>query len=323
MEATYIVDCGHHTIKYAGLSKRNKRTVEVLVKERRSECNAYVADDERLRQCVPQLLSGELRTDEELTLMLLLDTFTSQKSKASLLYSCFESFGCKKVCLHYTACTGLYAAGETSGVVVDIGYAGVQLSSVYKGVVQTALSSQLSSVGTRSLDCELHRLLRRDVTEESLHLIKSQCCAVREREEPLPDLTLPDGTVFPCKGLTRSELHAASGALLFSTTSSVPDTFRLVFQKHTLCHADATSWLRLGGGAQIDGVEEVLQTALAHPLNRHTPKELLLKDTTHGPVSGGIILSQLNVFKSMCIGVGDYEEYGPDGCVQMQVVDAR
>ena len=166
MEATYIVDCGHHTIKYAGLSKHHKRTVEVLVKERRSECNAYVADDERLRQSVPQLLSGELRTDEDLTLMLLLDTFTSQKSKASLLYSCFEQFGCKRVCLHYTASTGLYAAGETSGVVVDIGYAGVQLSSVCKGVAQTALSARLSSVGTRSLDCELHKLTRSDVTEE-------------------------------------------------------------------------------------------------------------------------------------------------------------
>ncbi|KPA80706.1 putative actin-like protein [Leptomonas pyrrhocoris] len=323
METTYIVDCGHHTIKYAGLSKRSKRTVEVLVKERRSECNAYVADDERLRQSVPQLLSGELRTDEELTLMLLLDTFASQKSKASLLYSCFEQFGCKKVCLHYTACTGLYAAGETSGVVVDIGYAGVQLSSVYKGVVQTALSSRLTSLGTRSLDCELHRLLRSDVTEEALHRIKAQCCSLTEREEPQPDLTLPDGTVFPSKGLKRSELHRASNALLFSTTSSVPDSMRLIFQKHSIRYPDSTSWLRLGGGSQIDGVEEVLGSAMAHPLCRHTPKELHLKDATHGPVSGGIILSQLNVFKGMCVGAGDYEEYGPDGCVRMQVVDAR
>ncbi|KAL7695198.1 actin-like protein [Lotmaria passim] len=323
MEATYIVDCGHHTIKYAGLSKHHKRTVEVLVKERRSECNAYVADDERLRQSVPQLLSGELRTDEDLTLMLLLDTFTSQKSKASLLYSCFEQFGCKRVCLHYTASTGLYAAGETSGVVVDIGYAGVQLSSVCKGVAQTALSARLSSVGTRSLDCELHKLTRSDVTEETLHLIKTRCCAMTEREEPLPAFTLPDGTIFPYDGLTRSELHRASSALLFSTTSSVPDTLRLVFQKHSLRCPDSTSWLRLGGGAQIEGVGEVLMTAMTHPLCRRTPKELHLKDVTHGPVSGGIILSQLNVFKSMCIGVGDYEEYGPDGCVRMQVVDAR
>ncbi|KPI87727.1 putative actin-like protein [Leptomonas seymouri] len=323
METTYIVDCGHHTIKYAGLSKRNKRTVEVLVKEQRSACNAYVTDDERLRQCVPQLLSGELRTDEELTLMLLLDTLTAQKSKASLLYSCFEQFGCKKVCLHYTACTGLYAAGETSGVVVDIGYAGVQLSSVHKGVVQTALSSRLASVGTRSLDCELHKLLRCDVTGEALHLIKAQCCSLTERAEPQRDVTLPDGTVFPNKGLTRSELHKASSALLFSTTSSTPDSLRLVFQKHSILYPDSTSWLRLGGGSQIDGVEEVLGTAMTHPLCRHTPKELHLKDATHGPVSGGIILSQLNVFKSMCIGVSDYEEYGPDGCVRMQVVDAR
>lgn len=323
MEATYIVDCGHHTIKYAGLSKRNKRTVEVLVKERRSPCNAYVADDERLRQSVPQLLSGELRTDEDLTLMLLLDTLTSQKSKAALLHSCFESFGCKKVCLHYTACTGLYAAGETSGVVVDVGYAGVQLSSVYQGAAQTALSCRLSSVGTRSLDCELHKLLPSGATEEAMDLMKAQCCGLAEQTEPLADLTLPDGTTLPCSALKRSEVHAASSALLFSTTSSVPDTLRLVFQKHVIRHPDAASWLRLGGGAQMDGVAEVLQTALTHPLCRHTPKELHLKDATHGPVSGGIILSQLNVFKSMCIGVSDYEEYGPDGCVRMQVVDAR
>lgn len=323
MEATYVVDCGHHTTKYAGLSKRNKRTVEVLVKERRSGCNAYVADDERLRQSLPQLLSGELRTDEELTVMLLLDTFISQRSKASLLHACFEQFGCKKVCLHYTACTGLYAAGETSGVVVDVGYAGVQLSSVYKGVVQTQNSSRLLSVGSRSLDCELHKLLPLDVSEEGLQLVKTQCCTVAEGAESLPDVTLPDGTVFSCGGERRHELHKASSALLNSTTSSVPDTLRLVFQKHTIRHPDSTSWLRLGGGAQISGVEEVLGTALAHPLCRHTPKELRLKDATHAAVSGGIILSQLNVFKSMCIGVGDYEEYGPDGCVRMQVVDTR
>lgn len=323
MEATYIVDCGHHTLKYAGLSKWNRKTVEVLVKERRSECNAYVTDDERLRQCVPQLLSGELRADEELTLILLLDTFHSQKSKAALLYSCFEQFGCKKVCLHYTASAGLYAAGETSGLVVDLGYAGVQLTSVQQGTVQTSMSTRLSSVGTRSVDGELHRLLRGDMTEATLHLVKTHCCSLMERDELVPQLTLPDGSVFPYDDRTRSELHRATSALLYSTTSSVPDTLRTIYQKHSIRFPDSTSWVQLGGGSLISGVNEVLTTAMTHPLFRPAHQQLHLKDVTHAPVSGGIILSQLNVFKSMCIGVSDYEEYGPDGCLRMQVVDSR
>ncbi|XQJ28835.1 actin-like protein, putative [Leishmania guyanensis] len=323
MEATYIVDCGHHTLKYAGLSKRNRKAVQVLIKERRSECNAYVTDEERFRQCVPQLLSGELRSDEDLTLILLLDTHHSQKSKATLLYACFEQFGCKKVCLHYTACTGLYAAGETSGVVVDLGYAGVQLTSVHKGAVQTAISTRLSSVGTRSLDDELHRLLHGSATEETLRHVKTHCCSLTERDEMVPELTLPDGSVFPHDDLKRSELHRATKALLYSTTSSVPETLRMVYQKHSIRFSDSTSWVQLGGGSLISGVDEALTRAMAHPLCRHSAKQLHLKDVTHAPVSGGIILSQLNVFKSMCIGVADYEEYGPDGCLHMQVVDAR
>ncbi|KAK7200220.1 actin-like protein [Novymonas esmeraldas] len=323
MDATYIVDCGHHTLKYAGVSKRNRRAVEVLVKERRSEVNAYVADGERFRECVPQLLSDELRTDEDLTLLLLLDTYHSQKSKASLLYSCFEQFGCKRVCLHYTACAGLYAAGETSGVVVDVGYAGVQITSVYKGAVQTAMSARLSSVGTRSLDSELQRLVRGDMPEDVLHLVKTHCCSLTERDAPVAELTLPDGSVFPHEDLRQSELHRATSALLYSTTSSAPDTLRAVYQKHSIRFPDAAAWLPLGGGSLIHGAEEVLAAGMSHPLCRHAPRQLHVREVTHAPVSGGTILSQLNVFKSMCVGASDYEEYGPDGCVRMQVVDVR
>ncbi|KAG5499427.1 hypothetical protein JKF63_07990 [Porcisia hertigi] len=323
MEATYIMDCGHHTLKYAGVSKRSRKAVDVHIKERPSECNAYVTDDERFRQSVPLLLSGELCADEDLTLMLLLDTFHSQKSKARLLYSCFEQFGCKKVCLHYTACAGLYAAGETSGVVVDIGYAGVQFTSVHKGTVQTAVSARLSSVGTRSLDGELHRLLRGDIADKTLDLVKMHCCSLKERDEVVPELTLPDGYVIPSEDLKMSELRRATRALLYSTTSSVPDTLRTIYQKHSIGFPDSTSWLQLGGGSLISGVNEVLTTAVSHTLCRHFPTQLHLKDVTHAPVSGGIILSQLNVFKSMCVDASDYEEYGPEGCVRMQVVDAR
>ncbi|KAG5497464.1 hypothetical protein JIQ42_03950 [Leishmania sp. Namibia] len=322
MEATYIVDCGHHTLKYAGLSKRCRRTREVLIKERRNECNAYVADDERFRHCVPQLLSEELHTDEDLTLLLLLDTFHSQKSKAALLYSSFEQFGCKRVCLHYTACAGLYAAGETSGIVVDLGYVGAQLTSVHKGTVETAMSTRLSSVGTQRLDGELRRLLGGDTTEKTLDLVKAQHCSLTEREELAPELTLPDGSVLPYEDL-KSGLYKASNALLYSTTSSVPDSLRTVYQKHAIRFPDSSSWLLLGGGSLVSGVDEVLTRAMTHPLSCHSPKQLHLKDVTHAPVSGGIILSQLNVFKSMCIDVSDYEEYGPEGCLRMQVVDAR
>lgn len=323
MDVTCVVDCGHHTVKYAALTRRGRHGAEAVVKERRSACNAYVADDERFRQCVPLVLSEELRAEEDLTLMLLLDSFHSQKAKAALLYSCFEQFGCKQACLHYTACTGLYAAGETSGLVIDLGYAGVQLTSVCKGAVQTALSARLASVGTRSLDGELQRLVRGDMTEEALHLIKTSCCSLTGRDEPVPQLTLPDGTVFPYDELKRSELHRATRALLYSTTSSVPDTLRATYQKHGICCPDATAWLQLGGGSLIGGVDEVLATAMAHPLRRHAPKQLHLKDVTHAPVSGGMILSQLNVFKSMCVTASDYEECGPDGCARMQVVDVR
>ncbi|KAG5473926.1 hypothetical protein LSCM1_04562 [Leishmania martiniquensis] len=322
MEATYILDCGHHTLKYTALSKNSRRNVEVLIKERRSECDACDTGDERFRHCVPQLLSDELHTDEDLTLLLLLDTLHSQKSKAALLYSCFEQFGCKRVCLHYSACTGLYAAGETSGVVVDLGYAGAQLTSVYSGSVATATSARLSSVGTRSVDDELRRLLRGNVTEKTLDLVKTHCCSLREREELAPELALPDGSVLAYEDL-KSELYKATSAILYSTTSSVPDSLRAVYQKHSILFPDSASWLQLGGGSLIRGVDEVLKRAMTHALLCHSPKQLHLKAVTHAPVTGGIILSQLNIFKSMCIDVSEYEEYGPEGSLRMQVVDAR
>lgn len=323
MESTCIVDCGRHTTKYAVLSKRNRKGVEVQVKEWRAEVtNDDDTADALARRCIPAILNDQLTEGEDLTLVLLLDTLVPPRVKASLMYTCFEQFGCHKASLHYTSCTALYASGETSGIAVDVGFNGVRITPVLNGVPQTVLSADLSSVGSRKVDAALSALLPCSPSDDLLRSVKERYCFLNQPESDLAAMVLPDGSVFT-PPFSVEEVRVAAQSLLYSSVASVPDTLRYTLQKCCSIYSQPKNWLRFGGASRMSGVGDILSSAIQSPLSGSPLQELNLRSYTHAPVSGAMILSQLNIFKSICVDVADYEEDGPDRCVHLQVVDAR
>ncbi|CCW59758.1 unnamed protein product [Phytomonas sp. EM1] len=213
--------------------------------------------------------------------------------------------GAKKVGVGYGPVGALVAAGGVSGVVVDVGFTAVRVTPIRQGVPLPALAQRHRSVGAVFLD--------QDGSGEAGGGRKEETRSFA-REMRLPD---GNGVRAPCP-LTKGACR-----LLYSSTVSVPDSFQHAYQRFNIEYPGSPHWTGFGGGAAVSGVHDALAGALAGSLVLDEPVQLPLQNPRYAPLEGATILTQLNTFKAMCIGVETYAEDGPERCVHLKILDPR
>lgn len=351
METVFVVDDGYHTLKHARVSRSQQCGDYLPVYTQRSERDiTRVCHREQvvgLLHNLNNITSSCADAPNEVSLLLLQHALVSRREREIVFVSCFERLGCKRVALDCLASTALYAGGVTSGVIVDIGFTGVRVSTILDGHPVLPLCAELRSVGAYHVDADLRHSALHDCSDEDLLHFKTQCTvqpevypggehvltssysaahARQSRYSRDKTTSLPDGErvhIHTCDGDSDGDTPCAaekpSGAcqkLLYSSSTSVPNTFSYHMRKALLVSPEMTHWSVIGGCAGMHGVRSILRDAVSHAVLVSAAKEVYVKNAAHAAVQGGIILAQLSFFKGMCITADMYAEDGPERCAQ-------
>lgn len=362
MDFSLIVDPGAFSVKYAGQAKRNRRKdwADSQVREMSTATASLDAsvDCEALQlQTLARLVSAEVQQGEDLSLVLLVDTLASRRLRESLFQVAFEHLGAKKVAMCFTAATALFAAGETTGVAVDLGFFGVRVTPVDRGVPVVAQATGCASVGCAAIDASILEIIRAadpdaaaritdaaswaEVTRQPAYAqAKGQLCSFADGaatggrtaaggdeyhnpNDPVCEFALPDGSSVRVPA-SPSVVSQATRPLLYSACANVPFAFRAVHQQFSLDVSDAPlPWLCFGGGAAVRGAGGELAAALETSMIGAPARQLTTRSPGHAPVEGALILTHLSSFKAMSVSLAEYGEDGPAQCVHVRCVDSR
>lgn len=328
METTLIADCGRHSTKYSLISKRNKWTSEVQVKlNSTDQLTSSTIDEEDWLNTLPSILDSTIIGEDELRLLFLLNPLCPRQQKEALLIAAFEQYGARKVCLECTAPASLFSCGETSGIVVDVGYTAVRITPVLKGIPAAELSTSLYGVGSFFTESELISSLSESYPAQEIgwrsymNQIMPEVGGEASVSGCRTEIALPDGSLLPLS-FSSSTISRAADRLLLSGESDVLDTAWYTLMKSINTEANS-HFLRSGGAAHWHICATKLATSFNRSITPTTPSEVLSKNSLHSSVVGGSILSQLSCFKNMCISVEDYNDEGPHGCVRQYSTDPR
>ncbi|CCW67264.1 unnamed protein product [Phytomonas sp. Hart1] len=339
MESIVIVDAGRHSVKYLSTSKRNRRKegdkciFNDISPTMTQAVDVSLAD---WNEVLPKVLSREVDPADDLTLFILTQPLFSRRDRELLFTTCFEYLGAKKVCLGYAPVAAHFAAGEVSGVNVDIGFSAVRITPIYQGIPCTAISEVYPTIGAAHVDEELARYYTVGPLPQELTALKSQVCWIGrhdcENDEKwdnesgfsrfVDEITLPDGSCARVPFGPHDALQAGR-RLLYNSTVSLPDSFQSIYQSFSIEFHNCPYWSLFGGASDMFGVNDTLTRALSGSLPLTDPIQLRLRNSCNAPVEGASIVSQLNTFKSMCVGVESYEEDGPERCVHSKILDSR
>lgn len=328
METTLVLDCGRHSTKYSLISKKHKWSSEVQIKPSAGDPTSSPVTERDWIKSLTTILDGALEENEDLRILFLLQTLCPRRVKESLLLTAFEGCSARKVCMEYVAPAALFSCGETSGMVFDVGYTGVRITPVTRGLPEVDESSNFVGVGSFYAEkVLLSHLSQSDANEERwrrsmLHIMTSiQDNSTASITNKTTETVLPDGTTLDIR-IPDSVATEAGKRLLFSTTVNVPDA--AWFTAMRIADAESHShYLRCGGSADWTSFSEGISTALSRSISPNRSSELVSKNATTASVVGGSILSQLSCFKSMCIASEDYYDEGPHGCVRQYATDPR
>lgn len=327
MQSLFILDSGSFSLKYNSSLRQHKKYTLAELREHKYTYpfNRGTSFHDKFTSACEHALHEEFTGDgdDDVTLLVLLDTLTPPREKEAVLYASFERFRAKKVSLVYSAATTLYSAGETSGSCVDVGFSGVRISTVYNSVTYPTLCSAWSCVGGRCADEALQYYHHgHPCNDEMLEAIKKQQCFLGEASGSTGDITLPDGATFTSK-LTAEEAKGAAETMLFSKTANIPRALCSLMESASVQFGFPQRYALAGHGANLKGISAVFSDTLSHGMFPTLPKNVYLKNPHWAAVEGGTILSQLGTFKTMCISGNEYEEEGPARCVYGKIVDPR
>lgn len=274
---------------------------------------------------VSRILTSSISQDEELNILFLLDTFTSVQLKERLIYAGFEHFGAKRICLEYSASASLLSCGEVSGTVIDVGYTGMRLTTVKGGIPVVEHSISLDDVGAFYAEAEFYSLLPKAEQEQVplWHSLMPQIMTSPAGGDVNQTrmVTLPDGTSVEVPLSSDSINQAASRIFSSHLNNGLDDAWSIT--AHAFNVGASTRFLRFGGAAEWSDFSSKLHVTLAPFSLGKKSQELFNRNPVTSPVAGGSILSQLAVFKSMCVSDEDYSEDGPHGCVRNYRTDSR
>jgi len=308
--------------------------------------HGLVTDWDAMEKVWYHALYNELRVAPEEHAVLLSEAPLNPKAdREHTTQIMFESFNVPALCLNNTAALSLYAAGRTTGVVLDVGYDVTHAVPVHDGYALPH-AVQRWDVGGRDLTEHLNKMLaerghvfttpaeREIVRDIKEHL--TYVAAVYDTEEQKAtataaaverDCELPDGSIltvgkerFCCpEPLFRPSMLAAStgtgsGAGRESQAGGVHElVYQAISKADAELRADLYANIVLAGGSTMfRGFAERLArelTALAPP-TMHV-KLVASPDRKYSVWTGGSILAALPAFAPLCITKPEYDECGP------------
>ncbi|KAL5963665.1 Actin cytoplasmic 1 [Taenia solium] len=232
----------------------------------------------------------------------------------------FESFNAPAAYLSNQAALALYAAGKTTGLVLDIGHGVTHTipvlegNNIYPGVFSTDVAGE-------DLTEYLQKLTER---KDHCELLKEKLCEVSLTPEkiessPIVKYTLPDGEVivlgserFQCPealfkpGLLKKEVGclAVQDAVYHSVQRCDRDTRRELYANIVLA----------GGSSMFRNLETRLIREIS-TIAQSSYKVYVSAPPEGGKYSswlGGSILASLSTFQKMWITKQEYNEWGPN-----------
>ena len=259
-------------------------------------------------------------------LVMTLTSLTPQESKEKILEIIMETF---RVPAFYPASPSaacLYAAGVTSGVVVDSGEAGTLVMPVFQGFSMPYFAKKLDVGGRHINDALKKGLVNRgyhlsaSVERNVLRDMKEQFCFVSadpEQEENVEEKTFstPDGME-----LKISNERFTSPEILFQPSLcgvDAPGTSQMIADvsnsvDEVVRGQLAATVLRAGGSTMFEGYQERVKGDLMRLLPPH------ISFHVNAPISrkisawvGCSIISSVSTFSQLWISRQEYEEEGP------------
>ena len=224
----------------------------------------------------------------------------------------------------------LYSTGKTTGVVLDIGDSGCQVTPIYEGL---GLHHSIlgSSIGGRRTTDVLQKLLTRSTglsltTSAEYHMVrrmKEDCCYVHVDTSSTEDAQwlLPDGTPVTLPPTLRTQ----PAEVLFNpseyTGSEEPGVHRLLHRSVMSCDVDVRARLfesieLVGGGTMMPGLPERVLKEVRGLSPPHTTLRLsATEERKNAAWVGGSILASLSTFKGMWVSKERWREEG-GGCMR-------
>lgn len=237
----------------------------------------------------------------------------------------FETFRVPAVCFSMQAVLSLYAAGRTTGLVLDCGEGCTTAVPVYEGFAVTSAITR-SDIGGSDVTDQLQLLLRRNgvalttsAEREIVREMKEKVCEVDPRPRmdaahlaTAPNVTyrLPDGNV-----LTLGSERSRAAEVLFcpsiigSEDSGVPD---VIMRSVSKCDLEIRSTLLQsivlsGGSTLLRGFGDRLLSELKKTAPHGTKLRITASpERQYTTWIGGSILASLSTFSTMWVTAQDY-----------------
>lgn len=219
----------------------------------------------------------------------------------------------------------LYSTGKTTGVVLDIGDSGCQVTPIYEGL---GLHHSIlgSSIGGRRTTDVLQKLLTKSTglslttsaEYQMVRRMKEECCYVQVEgsEGGEAQWLLPDGTPVTLP----AHLRTQPAEVLFNpseyTGSEELGIHRLLHRSVMSCDIDVRSRLfesieLVGGGTTMTGLPERVLKEIRTISPPHTTLRLsATPERKNAAWVGGSILASLSTFKGMWVSKERWREEG-------------
>lgn len=320
-----VVDSGSCSCRVGFAGDDNPKVIQVATKvcgknDKAPIQRGHVVDWERL-----ELLWWEALTHKDVRyvdspLLFTEAPVTPNYDRERTTQIAFESFNAPAAYLSNQAALALYAAGKTTGLVLDIGHGVTHTipvlegSNIYPGVFSTDVAGE-------DLTEYLQKLIRR---RSHCDLLKEKLCEVSLTPEkiessPIVKYTLPDGEGiviggerFQCPealfkpGLLKKEVEclAIQDAVYHSVQRCDRDSRREMYANIVLA----------GGSSMFRNLETRLTRELStiaqssFKINVSAPPE----GGKYSSWLGGAILASLSTFQKMWITKQEYNEWGPN-----------
>lgn len=295
--------------------------------------SGIVKDWEQMQQIWYHTIYNELRVDpKEYAALLTEAPLNPKENREKMIRIFFETFNVPSFYVAIQAVLSLYAAGKTTGMVVDSGDGVTHTVPIFEGYSIPHAIDKILLAG-RSLTTYLYKILTErgwnfstTAEFEIVREIKEKMCMVvpkfaeamqkdKETHEYDQTYTLPDGQV-----MTIGSERFRCPELLFDpflSGSEFRGIHKLTFESIQKCDMDVrkdlySNVILSGGSTMFTGLAE----RLAAELKELAPSTMDINITAAAERKfsvwiGGSVISSLSTFQSMWITKAEYDEVGP------------